>query len=92
MIVARNDSGLAEITPFHGAEPVDAEAKMLHFLVTVVELSSETCHGASSDSNSRHTILYRSEIDNHGAEISPLCHFSAGSRRTAARAHTHVFW
>ena len=75
-----------------GAEPVGGEAKMLQFLATVIELSSETSRGASNDSNSGRTMLYRSKIDNHGAEISPSCHFSAGSRRTAARAHTHVFW
>ena len=49
-------------------------------------------YGASNDNNSGRTMLCRSKIDDHGAEISPLCHFSAGSRRTAAHADTHVFW
>ena len=57
----------------------------------MVELSYETSHSASNDSNDGRAMLYRSEIDNHEAEISPLCHFGAGSRRTAARAHTHIF-
>ena len=43
----------------------------------MVELSYETSHSASNDSNDGRAMLYRSEIDNHGAEISPLCHFSA---------------
>ena len=90
--MTRNFSILAEIKLFHGAEPVGGEARILKFLATVFELSSESSHGASNGSNSGRTMLYRSEIDNNGAEISPLCHFSAGSRRTAARAHTHVFW
>ena len=46
----------------------------------MVELSYETSHSASNDSNGGRAMLYRSEIDNHGAEISPLCHFSAGGR------------
>jgi len=65
---------------------------MLQYLAAMVELSSETSHSAPNGSNDGRTMLYRSEIDNHGAEISPLCHFSADNRCTAARAHTHVFW
>ena len=33
-----------------------------------------------------HAMLYRSEIDNYGAEISPLCHFSADNRCVYRRA------
>ena len=51
---------------------------MLYFLVTMVESSSETSHSASNDSMYGRAMLYRSEIDDHGAEISPVCHFSAG--------------
>ena len=75
-----------------GAEPAGGEAKMLQYPATIVELSSETSHSAPNGSINGRTMLYRSEIDNHGAEILPLCHFSAGSRHTAARAHTHDFW
>ena len=57
----------------------------------MIELSSETSRGASNDSNSGRTMLYRPEIDNHGAEISPLCHFSAGSRRTGPRVPKPMF-
>ena len=57
----------------------------------MVELTFETSHSALNDSNNGRTMLYRSEIDNHGAEISPLRHFSADNRRTAERAHIHVF-
>ena len=66
-------------------EPVDGEAKMLHFLATIVELSSDTSHSASNDSNNGRTMLYRSEIDNHGTDISPLCHFSADNCCTGDR-------
>ena len=57
----------------------------------MAELSSETTHSAPNGSDDGRTMLYRSEIDNHGAEISPLRHFSADNRRTAERAHIHVF-
>ena len=45
----------------------------------MVESTSETSHSAVNNSNNGRTMLCRSEIDNHGAEISPLCHFSAGA-------------
>ena len=50
---------------------------MLQFLATMVGVSYETSHCASNGSNDGLEMRYRSEIDNHGAEISPLCHFSA---------------
>jgi len=46
----------------------------------MVELSSETSHGAFNNTVDGRAMLYRSEIDDCGAEISPLCHFSAGGR------------
>ena len=52
----------------------------------MVELSSETSHSAPNGSINGRTMLYRSEIDNHGAEISPLCHFSADNRCVYRRA------
>ena len=57
----------------------------------MVELTSETSHGAANGSIDGRPMLYISEIDNHGAEISPLCHFSAGGRPYRRSAHTHVF-
>jgi len=65
---------------------------MLAFLINMVELSSKTCHSAFYSSIDGHAMLYRSEIDNYGAEISPLCHFSAGGRPYRRSAHTHDFW
>ena len=64
---------------------------MLTFLINMVELSSKTCHMAFDNSIDGHAVLYRSEIDNYGAEISPLCHFSAGGRPYRRGAHIHVF-
>ena len=46
----------------------------------MVELSSETSHRPFNDSTDGRSMLYRSEIDNCGPEISPLRHFSAGGR------------
>ena len=57
----------------------------------MVELSSETSHRAFNDSTDGRAMLYRSEIDNCGPEISPLRHFSAGGRPYRRSAHTHVF-
>ena len=51
----------------------------------MVDLTSETSLKASNDSTYGRTMLCRSEIDNHEAEISPLCPLSAGGR-------IHVFW
>ena len=79
------------ITPPTGTEPVGDEVKMVRFLGTMIESSSETSLGAFNNSNNGRTMLHRFEIDNHGAEISPLRHFSADNRRTAERAHIHVF-
>ena len=41
-------------------------AKMLYFLVTMVESSSKTSHSALDDGTNGRLMLYRSEIDNHG--------------------------
>ena len=41
----------------------------------MVELSYETSHSASNDSNDGRAMLYRSKIDPDGAEISHLYHF-----------------
>ena len=49
---------------------------MLHFLVTMVELSSETSQSESNDTIDGRSVLNRSEIDDDGAEIPPLYHFS----------------
>ena len=45
---------------------------MLHFLVTMVELSSETSQSESNDTIDGRSVLNRSEIDDDGAEIPPL--------------------
>ena len=44
----------------------------------MVELSSETSHSAFNNTATVRPVLERSEIDNDGAEISPLGHFGAG--------------
>ena len=49
---------------------------MLHILNTTVELSSKTSHSAFNGTTDGRAVLYRSEIDDDGAEISPLYHFS----------------
>ena len=49
---------------------------MLYFLANMVELSSETSHSAFNGTTDGRAVLYRSEIDDDGAEISPLYHFS----------------
>ena len=63
---------------------------MLYFLANMVELSSETSHRAFNDSTDGRAMLYRSEIDNCGPEISPLRHFSAGGRPYRRGTRTHV--
>ena len=64
--MARNDSILASSPT--GSVPAGGEvlAKMLCFLVTMVETISKTSHSALTDYVDGRTMLYRSEIDNHG--------------------------
>ena len=64
--MARNDSILASSPT--GSVPTGGAvlAKMLYFLVTMVESISKTSHGALTDYVDGRTMLYRSEIDNHG--------------------------
>ena len=65
-IMARNHSILASSPT--GSAPVRGviSAKMLYFLATMVESSSETSHSALDDNTNGRLMLYRSEIDNHG--------------------------
>ena len=56
-------------------------AIILYFLVVIVGKSSETSHSASNSTANGLTMLYRSEIDDDGAERPPLCHFSPISGR-----------
>ena len=42
---------------------------MLYFLVTMVELTSETSHSALTDSVDGRKVLEISEIDNHGEKL-----------------------
>ena len=59
---------------------------MLYFLVTMVELSSETSHRAFNSTIDGRATLYRPEIDHDGAQISPLGHFSTGGGGVRYRA------
>ena len=52
---------------------------MLYFLANMVELSSETSHSAYNSTIDGRAMLYRTEIDHDGAQISPLGHFSVGA-------------
>ena len=45
---------------------------MLHFLVTMVELSYETSHRAFNSTIDGRAMLYGPQIDDNGAEISPF--------------------
>ena len=42
---------------------------MIHFLVTMVELSSETSHSAFNTTIDGRAMLYRPEIDDDGEEL-----------------------
>ena len=42
---------------------------MLHFLVIIVELSSETSHSAFNTTIDGRAMLYRPEIDDDGEEL-----------------------
>ena len=55
------------------------------FPTTMIELSSKTCHSAYDGGIDGRSVLYRSENDTDGAETSPLCHFTAGSRHCRRR-------
>ena len=72
---------LSKIAPHAIRTQGTAEAKMVYFLATMVELSSETSHSALTNITDGRAMLYRSEIDSCGAEISPLCDISTGSRQ-----------
>ena len=41
-------------------------AKMPNFLINMVDLSSETSHGASNSTDTGRAPLYKSEIDDNG--------------------------
>ena len=56
---------------------------MPYLLVTVVELSSETSHSAFNSTADGRAMLHRPEIDDDGAEILPLGHFSASGTASA---------
>ena len=55
---------------------------MRHFLVSMVESSSEISHSAFNSTGNGHAMLHRLEIDDGVAEISHLCRFSARSQYT----------
>ena len=61
-------------------------AIILYFLVTVVELSSKTCHITFNSTNNGYALHYRPGIDDAGAEISHHYYFSdGGGGRTHAQ-------
>ena len=53
------------------------EQKISYLLATRVEFGSVKQHTAANITADRRAVLFRSEIDGGGAEISPRCHFSA---------------
>ena len=54
--------------------------KILHFLVTMAESSSETSHSAFNSTYGERAVLYSFEIGDDGVEISLLYHFGAIGR------------
>ena len=53
-------------------------AKISHFLVIVVDLSSETSHSTFNSTGNGHALHYRSKIDDYDAKISHYYHLSIG--------------
>ena len=88
--MARKYSILAEIALPRAPSQWVISAKMLLFLATMVELTSETSHSALNDSTDGRAMLYRSQIDGYGAQISYFHHFRllpGTDRRTRTHAH-----
>ena len=54
--------------------------KIPHFLVIVVELSSETSHSTFNSTDNGCALHCRSKIDDYDAKISNYYHFSVGGR------------
>ena len=52
--------------------------KMMYFLISMGESTSETSHSASNSTDKERAMHYGSEIDDYGAKISHYHYFSAG--------------
>jgi len=66
------------------------EEEISYLLATMVEFGSVTQYTAVNITTDGRAVLFRSEIDDGGAEMSPRCHFSAESCPRRQPACTNV--
>ena len=77
--VKRSYGILTLVTPLGMGGALEGKiVSMVYLVVIIIELSYETSHSAYNSTIDGRAMLYRTEIDHDGAQISPLGHFSAG--------------
>ena len=79
--VQRSYGILTLVTPLeHGWGAKRQIVSLVYLVVTIIKLSNETMHATVNHHFCDRGVLYRSKIDDYGAETSHLYHFSACGR------------